>query len=215
MPGEVFQFTTLTRVLGENVELAEVLGIPEVSTLNDTERKCRAGLQAKAKAVLEDESLSPALSLHHRRIVAEVELDSIEVNFDPPRRSPDWQERVRVRVRYARWADDDLHHAFVPAIGIHVFATRPDLLPERVEQHVRLVLASQHKRVSLIQLAGLERVQALRLGKLEVTAHRKTPRNRASAASASRPFSAMKSSNCVGVRVSSSETRFGFTALRS
>ncbi len=185
MPGEVFQFTTLTRVLGENVELAEALGIPEVSTLDDTERRCRAGLQAKARALLEDENLCPALSLHRRRIVAEVALDSIEVNFDPPRRSPDWLEPARVRVQFARWADDDLHHAFVPTMGIHVFATRPDLLPERVEQHVRLVLASQRKRVTLIQLAGLERVQDLRLGRLEVTAHRKTPKQIAGAAEAS------------------------------
>ena len=176
MSNEVFQIFTLTRALGENVELTEPLAFPEISAVDDTERKRQTCLRAKAKAILEDAELSPALTLHRRRIVAEVELDSIDMVFEPPRRSPDWQEPVTVRVHFARWVEDDLHHAFVPVLGVHVFATRTSLLAERVREHVRLVLAGLRKQVSLSQLAELARVQGLALDRVEVAASRKTPR---------------------------------------
>ena len=101
MSNEVFQLFTLTRSLAEYVELAEALGFPEISALAETERKRRLALGAKAKAILEDSDLSPAISLHRRRLVAEVELDSTDIVFEPPKRTPDWQEpNHTVRVHF-------------------------------------------------------------------------------------------------------------------
>ncbi len=176
MSNEVFQLFTLTRSLAENVELAEALGFPEISALAETERKRRLALGAKAKAILEDSDLSPAISLHRRRLVAEVELDSTDIVFEPPKRTPDWQEPVTVRVHFARWIEENLHHAFVPALRIHVFATRANLIPERVAEHVRIVLAGRQKQLNLVQLAQLSRVQGLALDRIEVNANRKTPK---------------------------------------
>jgi hypothetical protein len=65
MPNEVFQLTTVTRLLGENVELAEALGFPEVSALDDAERKWRAPLQAEA--ILEDPDASRPLPCASRK----------------------------------------------------------------------------------------------------------------------------------------------------
>jgi len=180
MPSEVFQLTTLTRVLAENVELSEPLAFAEISALDDSARKWRSCLQTKAKGLLEDENLAPAISLHRRRVVAQVELDSIEITFEPPKRSPDWQEPVKIPIHFARWVEGEgageLHQAFVPGLNVHVFATRASLIRERVEAHVRLVLASRRKQISLLQLGELSRVQALNLDRLEVTANRKTPK---------------------------------------
>ena len=176
MPSDVFQILVLTRELGENADLAEPLGFSEVSALDDSARKLQTSLRIKAKAVLEDAELSPALALHRRRIVAEVALDSVDVRFEPPKRSPEWQEPASVRVHFARWAETDLHHAFVPVLGIHVFAARANLLPERVKEHVRLVLAGRQKQISLAQLEELARVRGLTLSRIEVTASRKTPK---------------------------------------
>src|SRR5579864_4468792 len=127
MPNEEFQLTILTRSLAENVELTEALGFPEISALDDTERKRRASLSTKARGILEDASLTPAITLHRRRLPAEVELDFVDLLFQPPKHSPDWQEPATVRVHYARWEEDGLHHTFVPVLGIHVFATRTNL----------------------------------------------------------------------------------------
>jgi ATP-dependent Clp protease ATP-binding subunit ClpC len=176
MSNEVFQLFTLTRSLAENVELAEALGFPEISALAETVRKRRLTLGAKAKAILEDPEFSPAISLHRRRLVAEVEIDSTDIVFEPPKRTPEWEEPVTVRVHFARWVEENLHHAFVPALGIHVFATRANLISERVEEHVRIVLAGRKKQLSLVQLADLSRIQGLALDRIEVNANRKTPK---------------------------------------
>src|SRR5256885_13828719 len=160
MPNEVFQLHAVARVLEEDVQLAEALGFPEISALDDADRKWRASLQAKARAMLDDQSLTPAISLHRRKIVGPVELDSVELTFEPPKRSPAWEEPVRLRLHFARWIEDELHHAFVPVLGLHIFATRPGLLAERVEQHARLVLVGRDKQLTLKGLARLARVQA-------------------------------------------------------
>lgn len=176
MPNEVFKLSMLIRSLAENVELAEALSFPEISTLDDTQRKRRASLSTKARAILEDASLAPAVSLHRRRLLADVELDSIDLLFQPPKHSPDWQQSATVRVHFARWEEDALHHAFVPVLGIHVFATRASLLANRVEEHVRIILASRRKLVTLADLSELSRVQGLTLERIDVTANRKTPK---------------------------------------
>jgi ATP-dependent Clp protease ATP-binding subunit ClpC len=176
MPQEVFQLATVTRVFADEVELAEAIAFPEISALDDTERKWRACLQAKARTVLEDNALSPALYLHRRRISAVLEADSVELIFEPTRRSADWEQPVSVRVHYVRWVEDELHHGFVPGLGVYVFATRAPLIAERIGAHIRLVLAGRGRKLTLRRLAELARVTELRVGQLEVTANRKTPR---------------------------------------
>ena len=48
MPKDVFQLVTVTRVFGDDVELVEVLGFPEVSALDDSEGKCRHDLESRS-----------------------------------------------------------------------------------------------------------------------------------------------------------------------
>ncbi len=176
MSNEVFQLLTLTRSFEGNVGLSEALGFPEISAIEDTERRRQTSLRTKARAILEDPTLAPAISLHRRRLVAEVEIDSIDMLFEPSKRSPDWRQAATVRIHFARWAENELHHAFVPALGIHVFATRENLLPGRVQDHVRMVLAGRAKHLGLAQLAELSRVQGLAVDRIEVAATRKTPK---------------------------------------
>ncbi len=44
MPDEVFQLAIVTRVFGDETELAEALGFPEISALDDAERRWRSCL---------------------------------------------------------------------------------------------------------------------------------------------------------------------------
>ncbi|MCX6893639.1 MAG: AAA family ATPase [Verrucomicrobia bacterium] len=177
MAHEVFQLATVARVLADHVELAEALGFPEVSALGDTERRWRPALQAKAKAILEDTGLSLALSLHRRRISVKPEIHEVEITLEPPKRSPAWQEPVLLRLAVVRWVEEgDLHQAFIPALGIVVFAPREALLEERIRAHVRLVLMGRRKKVGLCELARLARTRSLKVGTLELTARIPTPR---------------------------------------
>jgi ATP-dependent Clp protease ATP-binding subunit ClpC len=181
MANEVFQLIALTRLLEEELRLVEVIGMPEVSMLGANERKCRAGLQQKAKQILEDVEFSPLLSLHRRRIGGKVEVDEFEVTLDPPRHRPEWEEPLVLKLHYVRWLEGTQHLAWVPSLGVMVFATRPELLPARLVQHVKLVLAGRRTRVNLGELSRLDRIESLSVETLEVTADLKTPLEVASA----------------------------------
>ncbi|MCC6233921.1 MAG: ATP-dependent Clp protease ATP-binding subunit, partial [Verrucomicrobiales bacterium] len=174
MAHDVFQLVTVARVFTDGGELCEAVGFPEISAFDETDRKARACLQTKAKALLENPELAPALSLHRRRLGVAVEPGVVDVEFRPPPRTPDWEQPVALRVHFVRWSEGEWHHAVVPGLGVHVFATRPEAIPGRIEEHVRLLLGGRGRRVTLRTLAEWSRVEALRLGASEVSVQRKT-----------------------------------------
>jgi len=177
MPHGIFQLATVARVLADEVELAEALGFPEISALGDTQQRWQAALQAKAKAILEDSTLTPVVSLHRRRMTVEPEVREMEVRLEPPTRSPEWQAPVVLRLPVVCWVEEgELHQGYVPALGILVFAPRAELLEERIAGHVRLVLMGRRKKLGLRELARLERIQSLRIGSLEIVPKIPTPK---------------------------------------
>jgi ATP-dependent Clp protease ATP-binding subunit ClpC len=175
MPAEIFHLTTVARALPGGSEISEAIGFPEVSALDDAEKKWRASLTAKVKGVLEQPEIVPPQLLHRRRLAVVATLDEVEVAFEATKRAADWQEPVMLRLQYVRWEEDDLWHGYVPSLGVHAFAPRLPLLVDRIKQHVRLVVLGKRKRVSLKQLAEIERTMELRVGQLEVSAVLKTP----------------------------------------
>jgi ATP-dependent Clp protease ATP-binding subunit ClpC len=187
MANEVFELNAVTRVFADGVELAEALGFPEISALGDNERRWRTTLETKAKSILEDPLVSPAIQLHRRRAATKIELDEVELTLEPLSRAPDWQEPARVRFGFVRWAEGgELFQAFVPALGIQVFASRENLLRERVEKHIRLLLLGRRKRLGLAELAGLAGMAELKLGRAEAGANLKTPKQLAAHAETTR-----------------------------
>jgi hypothetical protein len=103
MGSEAFNLITVARVFAGEIELAEALGFAEISALGETERQWQTVLQAKSKALLEDSNLSPALSLHRRRLIVQPELSEIGISLHPPTRSPAWQEPVSLRPASSAW----------------------------------------------------------------------------------------------------------------
>ena len=182
MPPESINLKCLIRVLDEDVHLCEALALPEVSSLEDGSRPGHATLATKAKTLLEDTTLVPAISLHRRRIGVPVEIDSIEVTFVPPKRSAEWETPVTLTIHFARWTEEGRLQAYVPVLGAHVFANRPAQLRQHVEEHVRLILASVSQPPNLARLAELARVRSIHSESLEVSIHRKSPRQEAAAA---------------------------------
>src|SRR5258708_8926759 len=110
--------------------MGEALGIPEITALGNADLHCRATMEAKAKAILEDSALCTAVSLHRRRMTAKPEVREVEISVEPPKRAADWEEPVRLRLPVVRWVEEgELHQAYVPALGILVFAPREVGLP--------------------------------------------------------------------------------------
>lgn len=182
MSKEDFQLTTLTRELDDGNRLVEAWGCAEISALGDAERVTNTTFQSKAMALLEEATLTPALSAFRRRFGIPVELDEIELTIDAPARRPEWREPVVLRLPVVRWVEHGLHQAWLPALEVHVFATRADLLADRLREHARLILAGSHKRILLQDLAVAARERSLTTGKLAVSVSRKTPRQLAEAA---------------------------------
>ena len=63
-----------------------------------------SALQAKAKAILEDSGVSPALSLYRRRIVVEPVVREVEIRLAAPPRLPHWQEPVLLKLPVVVWS---------------------------------------------------------------------------------------------------------------
>src|SRR5262245_26631244 len=141
VPNEVFRLTIVKRVLGEGAEFAEAITLPEVSALGGKASEWRATLATKAQMILEEETLSPTLRLHRRQRAVEAQVGHIELLIEPPRRILAWEKPVALRVPFVRWMEGDLHIGFVPALHVQVFASRANLLEERLEAHIRLRLA--------------------------------------------------------------------------
>src|SRR5260221_5807285 len=129
MGAEVFQLTTAVRVLADDVELAEALGFPEISALGDAERRWQAALTAKGKAILEDHALSPVLALHRRRLAAKPEARDVEITVEPPKRSPEWQEPVRLRLPVLCWVEaGGFDPRLLPGVGVLAFSFPASLI---------------------------------------------------------------------------------------
>ena len=181
MASEVFHLVTLTRCLEEGVRVAEALALPEISAVADAERAAQTTLRTKARAILEDARLSPLLSLYRRRAGAHVTLDEVELTLAPPKRALDWEEPVVLRLPFVRWVEEELHQAWVPSLGVLVFAAKESLLTQKVAEHARLVLAGRHRALTLRELARVGRVQRLEVATLDVAVELKTPRQIAEA----------------------------------
>lgn len=177
MPNRTIHVQAVTLGLGDDLELVECHGFPEVSSLSDKSGRAAVGLRSKIAALLEDPESVTATTLHRRVTGKGARVEQMTLSLEAPKRRADWQMPVELRFDYLTWSEaDDLHLAFVPILGVQVMAAKAEQVAERVEAHVRLSLVDRVKRVSLAHLARTQIVHALRVDELGVTADIKTPR---------------------------------------
>ena len=168
---------TVTLKLGEELEHTVCHGFPTVSALGEQAGRGAVGLRTKVKELLEAASEVGRLTLHRRLTGKEAQVHELRVKLVPSAKRADWREPVELCVDYVSWQEaEDLHLAFVPALGIQVIATKAEHLPQRVESHVRLVLIERVKRVQLRDLAASQWARVARVEALPVTAKLKSPR---------------------------------------
>ncbi len=177
MPERTIHVQAVTLGLGDDLELVECHGFPEVSSLGDKAGRAAVGLRSKITALLKHPEAVPVPTLHRRVTGRDGRVAQITITLEAPKKRADWRTSVELRFDYLTWSEaDDLHLAFIPALGVQVIAAKAEQIAERVEAHVRLALVDRVKRVSLERLAKTQIVRELRVDELSVTAEIKTPR---------------------------------------
>lgn len=177
MPDQTFYVQAVTLGLGDDLELVECHGFPEVSSLGGRAGRGAVGLRSKVKSLVEDPESVPVATLHRRTTGKDARVEQLTLTLEPPKKRADWTTPVELRLDYLTWTEaDDLHLAFVPVLGLQIMAARPEQIPERVEAHVRLTLVERAKHVTLKRLADTQVVRELRVDEIGVTADIKTPR---------------------------------------
>ncbi|MGV3663907.1 MAG: AAA family ATPase [Prosthecobacter sp.] len=177
MPDQTFHVQAVTLGLGDDLELVECHGFPEVSSLGGRAGRGAVGLRSKVKSLVEDQEFMPATTLHRRVTGKDARVAQLTLTLEAPKKRADWTAPVELRLDYITWTEaDDLHLAFVPVLGVQVMAGKAEQIPERVEAHVRLDLVERAKYVTLKRLADTQVVRELRVDEVSVTASLKTPR---------------------------------------
>lgn len=177
MPERTIHVQAVTLGLGDDLELVECHGFPEVSNLGDKAGRAAVGLRSKITALLKDSEAVPAPTLHRRVTGKDASVERMTLTLEAPKKRADWQVPVELRLDYLTWSEaDDLHLAFIPVLGVQVIAAKAEQIAECVEAHARLSLVDRVKRVTLAGLARTQIVRELRVDELSVTADIKTPR---------------------------------------
>lgn len=167
------QLSIAVRTMDDGAELAEPVGWPEISCIGETQGAWERCIAAKVGEMVKAGAAS-ALTFHRRLAAVEMRVVVHPLRLDAPKRRPDWREAVDLQFHAVEWEEGGFHHAYIPAVGVHVLAPRPDLLPRRVGEHLRLVLL-RSRRVSLAELAATQRVVALRVERLDVPVSMTSP----------------------------------------
>lgn len=177
MSKQTFHVHAVTLGLGDDLELLECHGFPEMSSLGDRPGRAAVGLRTKIATLLANAEAVPAASLHRRMTGKDARVEQLTLRLEPAKKRADWKEPVDLRFDYISWTEaEDLHLAFVPVLGVQVMAAKPEQIPARVEAHVRLTLVDRVKKVTLQRLVVSQCVKTLHVDALSVTAAIPTPR---------------------------------------
>jgi ATP-dependent Clp protease ATP-binding subunit ClpC len=178
--------TAVLQCLDDGIYLEEALLFPEVRCLGDRPATL---LRIVKNLAIRTAMEIPPFELHRRRLAAAAAAGSVSISLSPPTRSPAWQETVALQFPVVRW-----HHpapeidvnssaepapeaflAYVPALGIEVFAPRADQLEAMLAEHIKSTLLRM-KANALQPLVWLQRCREVQLIPLPCVLELKTPR---------------------------------------
>lgn len=185
MPTIKFDLALVLQPLGDGTFLDEALLFPEICSFgNDPARLHRAVKNLLTRTLLD----IPAVELHRRRLPGTAEAGVVDVTLDPPKHAAVWQQPVLLRLPVVRWShpapgpggnDDALPApeaalAFVPALGMEVLASRPDLLDAMLMNHIRTTLM-RTRATTLEALVWLQRCREVEVVRLTCSVDVKSP----------------------------------------
>lgn len=179
MPQTEFQIPVILRHLPTGMVHAEGIGFPEVSSLGDSVEDAKRRLAGRLTHFIRTPQLCPPLELHRRRCVASPAVAQLELPMTPPARAIEWGAAMVLQFEYVRWSErDDFHHAYVPHLGVGVFASQMEVLEKRLIEHIRRAISIRHRRLTLAIAESLQPRDTLELDQIQVTAQIQTPLER-------------------------------------
>jgi ATP-dependent Clp protease ATP-binding subunit ClpA len=160
MPNFTFQFHALLNELDQDAVLSEVLFFPEISAYGRSQAAIRHQLARQIKHYLGE---LPPKDLWRRRALASAPVvRRFDVTLTPPKKQIDWQTPVEISFHAIVWRHPECYWlAYVPAIGIEVFAATEAELGESVPKEIEFALKRKRLASSLSSLVGLERFRGL------------------------------------------------------
>lgn len=178
MPEQQFHISTLTRSLGNGLELVEAPGVPGVSSVGNQAGRAGVGLRTKLAQLFEAGDAEHVRQLHRLCAGREAWMLEVSLTVEPPKRQADWTEPVHLRFDAVAWKEAaDLYVAMLPALGLRVLAAKPEQLPGRLTDHARLALVDRAKRLNLKSLADAQQTESVSLREITVTAAVPSPRD--------------------------------------
>ncbi|MCA9061422.1 MAG: ATP-dependent Clp protease ATP-binding subunit [Planctomycetaceae bacterium] len=134
--------------VGNPFQLGQALFFPEVSCLAEQEDHVRNNTADCAMLVLAD---VPNLEVSRRLLADAPQKITAEVLVEPTVRSRQWERPVLLRLPGVQWQQSGCACvAWFPEIGVEVLAERVDLLPERIENQIRMYLL-RHKAATTLR----------------------------------------------------------------
>lgn len=174
MPPFEIELAVILRTLNDDAHIAEALFFPEVSRYGDDAERLKRAIVRNCVRMLEEQSPN---RLFKRTLPPSIETHELNLRLDPPARRSTWRNSIDLRLDVMQWTHgEQVHIAFIPALGIEVISTKPDDLITTVENHARAELMRRRATNNLLELIMLERTRGLSVTRLRSMATIRTPK---------------------------------------
>ncbi|MBC7798163.1 MAG: ATP-dependent Clp protease ATP-binding subunit [Pyrinomonadaceae bacterium] len=178
-----FPLTIVTQIFEDETTLSEALNFDEISRFDsDLERGVYA-IKINAEETLKK---SDALGLQKRLAPVEIEIETIKISFDAPKKSQTsqtaqmWREKINVNFHVLRWQRADGYaQAFVPVLKIAVVASSANDFSTLVTREIKAALAREADDNLLLKLRLISRVKSVEIKRLEAATDWQSPKQRA------------------------------------
>ena len=175
MPERDIPITIVVRTLEDEFVAADPLLFSEIGCCDSKIERMRATVKDLAKRCAE---ASPYYALHQRSLPGEATVQTIEIALSPPKKSADWTGPVELTFHAVRWRHgQEAHLAFVPELGIEIFAAREADLKRMIPEHITAALRRNKAAESLYELALTQRASSVAIEQVTISANIKTPRH--------------------------------------
>lgn len=169
-----FRSLRIIHHLGTDLFLAHALFFREFEWVGDNLDKLRDRVAKSTGAVLE---ALPSAMVHRRIVPGDPEWREFFIELDPPRKSEAWLSPARLRFDAVCWKHGDVAKvAFVPALNIEIIVGPNDDFDARVHDDIRFALMRQKRLEGLASLAGVQRIDSLRIEPFSVEVKLPTPK---------------------------------------
>lgn len=160
MPKFPFQFHALLSELANETLQGEVLFFPEVSAFGRHRAGLRHQLARQIKQIISD---LPPKDLWRRRALSKPpEVRTVPLSLNPPKKQICWQQPVELTFQTVIWQhEDECWLAYVPVLGIEVFADTEAELMERVPKQIEFALKRKRMGEGFYPLVLMERHRQL------------------------------------------------------